>query len=367
MLLSCPGVVTPEERNQVMGHHGSTYEQYYLPDLIERDFQSIYFGTAPQEELIQAVARMGLTRDKRAPIELSAEQKLEVRNDPGLVRLRARRDGRRERLMRRGYYPLSKAAGEPDYIKYQELTREINKMSTSLKARRLREAIREFHDNVDGHEIDRQLDGPTQSHGSTRAAAEMELPQRALVAQFITLSPDDSRTYEALGGRVGFVDALVKLCFCQEGRRYRSAVDDDLDGPSGFGSTVRTSKHRPLRGLEDSLVAPGLRRASAIDPVGDKSQGLEIGQHALRDPGGPAALTFPSPVCLICIGEQGWSAKARLKTFSRKSTLKRHLHIHTKAGQFIRPFRCRVPGCRHVIQNMTHYMNHSAQVHSVFH
>ncbi|KAK4934783.1 hypothetical protein LTR10_024040 [Elasticomyces elasticus] len=360
-------VVTPEERNQVMGHHGNTYEQFYLPDLIERDFQSIYFGTAPQEELIQAVARMGLTRDKRAPIELTAEQKLEVRNDPQLVSLRARRDGRRERLIRRGYYPLSSAAGQPDYTKYQELNREINNMTTSLKTRRLREAIREFHDNVDGHEIDRQLDGLMQIDGSIRAGAEMELPERALVAQFITLSPDDCRTYEALGGRVGFVDAMVKLCLCQEGRRYRSAVDDDLDGPSGNGLIARTLEHRPLRGLEPRLQETGSSRASAIDAGGDKSHGLEVGQHVLRDPGGSAALTFHSPICLICIGEQGWSAKARLTRFSRRSTLKRHLRIHTTAGQFKSPFRCRVPGCRDVIRNMKHYMNHSAQVHSVFH
>jgi Protein of unknown function (DUF3435) len=84
-----PDALTPEERNQVMGHkHGSTYERYHMPDLIERDFQSIYFGTPSQNLLIQLVARMGLSWDRRAPTELSEDPKLELRNDPELVKLR---------------------------------------------------------------------------------------------------------------------------------------------------------------------------------------------------------------------------------------------------------------------------------------
>ena len=49
-----------------MGHHGTTYEEFYMPDLIEHDFQSIYFGSPSQDALIQSVAYIGLTRDKRA-------------------------------------------------------------------------------------------------------------------------------------------------------------------------------------------------------------------------------------------------------------------------------------------------------------
>ena len=71
-----------------MGHRqSSTYEQYYMPDLIERDFQSIYFGTPSQDLLIQSVARMGISRDRRAPTELTEDQKLEVWNNLELVQL----------------------------------------------------------------------------------------------------------------------------------------------------------------------------------------------------------------------------------------------------------------------------------------
>ncbi|KAJ9650093.1 hypothetical protein H2201_009318, partial [Coniosporium apollinis] len=99
-------VLTPEERNQTMGHHGSTYEQFYMPDLIERDFQSIYFGTPSQDALIQSAARMGLSRDKRAPRELTDEQKLEVNNDPELVKLRKKRERCKKKIRDRGYYSI---------------------------------------------------------------------------------------------------------------------------------------------------------------------------------------------------------------------------------------------------------------------
>lgn len=82
------GVLTAEERNQVMGHHGSTYQDYYLLDLIEEDFQAIYFSTTPQTAVIKEAARMGLTRDTTAPTRLSDEQKKEIKMDPDVDKLR---------------------------------------------------------------------------------------------------------------------------------------------------------------------------------------------------------------------------------------------------------------------------------------
>ncbi len=53
-----------------------------MPDLIEKDFQSIYFSTPAHDDLIQAIARMGLSRDRRAPTELTDAQKDELRENP---------------------------------------------------------------------------------------------------------------------------------------------------------------------------------------------------------------------------------------------------------------------------------------------
>lgn len=82
-----------------------------MPDLIERDFQSIYFGTPSQDELIQHAARMGLSRDERAPTKLTDEQKLEIRDHPRLAELRVQRDRYRERIKARGYRNVDAAKG----------------------------------------------------------------------------------------------------------------------------------------------------------------------------------------------------------------------------------------------------------------
>ena len=58
-----------------------------MPDLIECDFQSIYFGTPSQDLLIQLVARMGISRDRQAPTELTKDQKLEIWNNLELIQL----------------------------------------------------------------------------------------------------------------------------------------------------------------------------------------------------------------------------------------------------------------------------------------
>lgn len=358
------GALTPEERNQTMGHHGDTYEQFYMPDLIERDFQSIYFGTSPQDELIRAVARMGLTRDKRAPTELTVQQKQEVRNDPRLVMLRAHRDRRRARLTRHGYYPLSTATDHPDFIRYKELGREINSMTTTLRNKRLAETIREFHDTIDGLEIDRQLDGATVAEPYMTPNLDFESPDRALVAKFISLPLSDTTTGKALGGEVAFIEALVNLCFQQEGRRYRADPYHDEVSPQGERPSfplATTKAWQPSGSGQAANDEWALQRPNLSQTRGDRLT------STTSTADGEAPWTFQSAVCLICIGEKGWSETSRTKAFARKSTLKRHLDIHIGAGQFNRPFYCRVPGCKTLLKCLKHYMNHSATMHKVCH
>ncbi len=94
-----------------MGHRGGTYKRFYLPDFIARDFQSIIFGTPAEEELIQRVSEMGISRDEGAPIELTDEQKLEVQNNPQLVKLKKEREYYTQKIESRGFRPISAAKG----------------------------------------------------------------------------------------------------------------------------------------------------------------------------------------------------------------------------------------------------------------
>jgi hypothetical protein len=94
-----------------MGHLGSTYEKYYTPAHIARDFQSIYFGSPSEDLLIESVARMGLLRDRRAPTELDDAQQEELRNDPALAVLRKERETYKNSFMTKAFVHCRRAKG----------------------------------------------------------------------------------------------------------------------------------------------------------------------------------------------------------------------------------------------------------------
>ncbi|KAI2478958.1 DUF3435 domain containing protein [Pyrenophora tritici-repentis] len=172
----------PVERNQTMGHLGSTYEKYYTPTHIARDFQSIYFGSPSEALLIESVARMGLSRDRRAPTELDDEQQKELRNDPALTILRKEREVYKEQLYDQGFYPLSKGEGTDLYKKYEETKRKIGSTYQRLYRERLESAVREFHESIDTIEIARQLSGMAAEKVLTLPAVEFELRERGTIA-----------------------------------------------------------------------------------------------------------------------------------------------------------------------------------------
>ncbi|KAF1343495.1 hypothetical protein EJ07DRAFT_186564 [Lizonia empirigonia] len=153
------------ERNQTMGHLGSTYEKYYTPTHIARDFQSIYFGSPSEDLLIESVARMGLSRDRRAPTELNDAQQEELRNDPALAVLRKERETYKGQLHDQGFQPLLKGQGTNLYKKYEDTKRKLSSTYQRLYRERLDSVYNQFHESIDTIEIARQLSG--------KAAAEI--------------------------------------------------------------------------------------------------------------------------------------------------------------------------------------------------
>jgi hypothetical protein len=190
-----PGALNPTERNQTMGHLGSTYEKYYTPTHIARDFQSIYFGSPSEDLLVQAVARMGLSRDRRAPTYLDEERKAALHKHPSMVALREQRTQLKEELYAQGHSTLLKAHGTVLHEKYLRTNREIASTYHRLLRESLKAVIHDFHSSVDTLEVARQLSGKTASHVLTLRVAEFELPERAAIASMIfkPFSGEESR------------------------------------------------------------------------------------------------------------------------------------------------------------------------------
>ncbi|KAJ2983487.1 hypothetical protein NQ176_g645 [Zarea fungicola] len=156
--------VTPEERNKIMGHRkgdSSTYLTYYMSNFIDRDCQSICFGSAQQQDLIHLAAR--LQRHDAAPTCLTDEQLVEINEDEDLKALRAAKANAVQAWKALGY-------------RSRELLRY-------LKGIRLRQVVQEFHTNVHVEEIDRQLQGIKPADIIAPPSIEYDLPERAHVAQ----------------------------------------------------------------------------------------------------------------------------------------------------------------------------------------
>ncbi|KAI9763522.1 MAG: hypothetical protein M1839_006442 [Geoglossum umbratile] len=335
--------LTPEERNQVMGHrHGSTYERYYMPDLVERDFQSIYFGTPSQDLLIQSVARMGLSRDRRAPTELSEHQKLEVKSNPELVKLCEKRERCKNRIYRRGYSSIEETKGTELYDRYKGIEREVNGISNKLRRKRLDQAVQDFHDSIDTIEVNKQLDGVTTADILIQPTIQYELRERATIAKLLSLSFDECDEERALKIRAKFIYNLARLCQRQESRWSAASHHQKLQLSRFNGGEDEKLKGAPRRkrklsetGNDNARKSPRLLKA-AFDGVAENVQQLQdktrtilpVQDDNVRITQNLYPMVFTYPVCLICIGNEQLSYAERMRPFKRKYTLQKHLNAH---------------------------------------
>jgi Protein of unknown function (DUF3435) len=353
-----------------MGHHGNTYEEFYMPDLIERDFQSIYFGTPPQDDLIRSVARMGLSRDMRAPTSLTDEQKSEVTNHPDLVKLRDKRKRYKKKIYDHGYYPLSAAKGTHLYDRYKEYDRKANSKANTLRIQRRKQAIRDFHDTIDEIEINRQLDGIPIPEILTRPVTQYELRERASIVSLMSLSLNELDEEQALKIRIKFVYKLSRLCHRQESRWFSPCrrIPTQACGEKRAVSYVDNAKAPKRLRLSvpepnDSLSPQALENVEENGDVDSASIKVED-VEALQD-SYPIAFTYP--VCLICIGDERFSYEERIRPFARKDSLQRHINLHVKNGEFDQRMECNHPNCSDWLDNVQHFMSHAARIHGVFH
>ncbi|KAJ9129400.1 hypothetical protein NKR23_g12540, partial [Pleurostoma richardsiae] len=219
--------LTPEERNQSMGHtlgDSSTYVRFYMTDFIEADFQEIIFGSEPQRDLIHLMGR--LLRHGDAPRQLSEEQKDEINRDPTLLKLRQRRDHISTEIRRRGW-TLQTAANHGEGRRLLERHSRRHRQAESLRKRlndqRLAAAIREFHASVHTEEINRQLNGILPSEFLAPSTIQYKLPERARIAKMFSevANVTDKDELHQLRIKLTNIDhpapAFKDLCWSQAG------------------------------------------------------------------------------------------------------------------------------------------------------
>ncbi|KAF2179944.1 hypothetical protein K469DRAFT_715808 [Zopfia rhizophila CBS 207.26] len=364
-------VLPPEERNQTMGHHGDTYQQFYLPDLIERDFQSIYFGTPSQDELIQHAARMGISRDERAPTGLTDEQKLEFKLEldrhPKILRLRAKREQYKQKIRSQGYHPIDAAKGTKLYDCYDEAKRKLHSLTNVLRKRKEDQAVLDFHDAIDDYDIERQLNGNVRADLPTRSTVQYEFRERAVIAKLLSQPLNELEEEQAMKLRMKFIRNLVKYCTRQESRldgtpreaigvRLLSEGGQCVIGLKRVASDTDVGAHqqakRPRKEIcLDSPIQEGPNQTRSLDQT--KEEDVEIISSV--------PMTFTDPVCLLCIRE------GRIRRFKKKDSLGKHVNNHKAEGAFKQGFFCWDPSCSEWIEGEGHFKNHAALKHGVRH
>ncbi|KAK3934110.1 hypothetical protein QBC46DRAFT_429032 [Diplogelasinospora grovesii] len=183
--------LTPEERNKIMGHRqgdSRVYVQYYMSTFNDTDCQSICFGSAPQHDLIHLAGR--LLRHGDAPTALTDQQKLEVNQDPELVRYREKRTRTLQRMKSQGYRTRADAEGTELAAQYDRHKKKADSVSKKLKTQRLESVIKEFHDSVHVKEINRQLNGIKPPDVIAPPTIEYDLPERARLARLFSRAAD---------------------------------------------------------------------------------------------------------------------------------------------------------------------------------
>jgi hypothetical protein len=336
-----------------MGHSSAVYEKYYTPTHIAHDYQCIYFGTPSEDKLIQSVASMSISRDRRAPKDLDDKELAEVKNDPDMAALRAERTRCKEELYAQGYYPLAMAKGGDLYKKYADINAKLSSTYQKLHRNRLTAAIRHFHDTIDGIEIAKQLSGNARTEVLTLPAVEFELRERAIVAEMVFRPFQDEQM------RVQFVRALINLSRKQETRRPK-AVKRKMDTVVGPCKQSCSPSER-----HQSSLAPSLHARDQETAVVGKDSDLAPCEEVRE---GLYPKVFPYPVCLICVGNSAFSHERRLRPWPRKDVLNKHINAHFKDPEFQAAFACRHPICQGVmLDGIPHFKRHALDAHKVAH
>ena len=178
---------------------------------VKRDVQSAYLGHPARESLICSVGRMTLTRDPRAPKELSDAQKSELEQDPQFQEILQQKQVLKSDLISTfGSFP--KAQGT-------ELAQKYKKVSKAVKNKRDRlfkcEIRMDFFNTINTVKIDRQLLGLSVRDGfmiEHEDAPNFTLQERARLARNIFAMPDSENLEQLLHRRIQVIKDWTALC-----------------------------------------------------------------------------------------------------------------------------------------------------------
>jgi hypothetical protein len=307
--------LTPEEKQQVMTHlNGDTYRRHYMPTFIDRDCQSIYFGTPPQDDLVRRVG--GLHHDTRAHFEVAkgTVRRLEEINSQ-LLGLKQKREACLQAISKAGYRSAMEAQEEGDllWVKYEAARKNVDKEKKKLSNKFDAAALKSYWKENSRKEIDRQLKGIPRDPVLV-PDIEYEIPERGYIAKLMFMPLNRlTELWQLFQLRADITKHLTVLC-----------------------------KRRETPSNRKRYAAPQM-------------------QHSVDD----FILSPDDLMCPFCLwGDEQVPERLRRKEYSRIDALGRHVagHLRDADGLLI---HCPYPDCCRVLSNTQHFLGHANVEHGL--
>ena len=301
------------------------------------------------------------------PLDLRHKQKLEIKNDPSLVKLRAKRDRCKDKIRRR-YGSIRAAKGSKWDSQYDCIQSQLCNTLSRLSRMKLKESIESFHYNIDSIEINKQLEGDFSKSLPSPQAIRYELLERETVVSLLFVSQkQDDHGYPGRGAQSKLIHNLVLLCKKQETQNFRrSCTSKPIEVISRYEGSVLDGHDRVKEtewtyadiygGPVITQAADGHARSNSSGVRNDKDDVNKNRASKRRD----------RQVCLICLGDEGLPYARRNKNYERKDTLRKHLNTHLRHRNVDQPLECPHPLCTVWLENVMHFKNHAARVHKIY-
>jgi hypothetical protein len=230
-------------------------------------------------------------------------------------------------------------------------------------SRRLDRAIKDFHESIDDHYINSQLDGQKLKQ-SPWPDTRYESRERAAIVKLLSTPLSDLDEAQAMKLRIKFIHNLARYCERQENRDLNSRTemalrpsgpDDDLDvDRKRFLSNTDTHESRERSSLSPSENAK--HPPCTVKKGKDNDDVVELDQNS-------SPIKFDSLVCLICLANK----EQLLALLRKRFAVQKHIDKHAADGIFDDGFKCRDRHCSTWIYGIGHYMNHAGNIHGEWH
>jgi len=312
-----------------MGHSRGEMFKHYISQSIKYDVQSAYLDTESRTQLISAAERMILSRDRRAPTELSSLKKREVDRQDQIVDLRNKR-ARLIQLCQTKHVTLEQVR-----ISERILARKFHVADQALRnevryqrSQRLKKKKEEFFATINVLEIQNQLTGSSEYCVSPLSSPPQHslLKRTRLACKLFESSQSSSHLRQTMLLRLSALHDLIQLCARQKPRGPRTV---------NFEEEIESTTSESISSEEEAY------------PI----------RCAVR-------------TCLFCLGNVALPRQYRQRNFSSGNRLAKHLEnqhytLLRRDPVSVGQIPCPHPACSNILEGIQHFQNHAAKVYEV--